>query len=44
MNRTPMKRGTGFKRQALPRVRTVHVPIPLAHRRAASMTPGWRPP
>ncbi len=28
---------SGFKRQTLPRVRTVHVPIPLAHRRAASI-------
>lgn len=30
---------SGFKRPVLERVRTVHVPIPLAHRRNASMTP-----
>lgn len=35
MNRTPMKRGSGFKRPVLERVRIVHKPIPLDQRRGA---------
>lgn len=38
MNRTPMKRGQGFKRPVLERVRTIHKPIPLDPRRG-SMAP-----
>lgn len=33
MNRTPMKRGTGFKRKVYERTRTVHKPIPIEQRR-----------
>lgn len=38
MKRTPMARGSGFKRPVLERVRTVHKPVPLGQRRG-SMAP-----
>lgn len=35
MKRTPMARGSGFKRPTLERVRTIHKPIPLDQRRGS---------
>ena len=35
MKRTPMARGSGFKRPVLERVRTEHKPVPLDQRRGA---------
>ena len=39
MKRTPMSRGSGFKRPVLERVRTVHKPVPQEQRRKASISP-----